>query len=439
MTLTVYFLREYLPYFRFAVMLVIFVIFAKALTKTELTLTITIAVISIGICYGILIASTTVSTVLIHLIFKEPKLIITTFITAVTQILSTIYLFKIKRFSKGIPFLRNRKAGVIGLFISGVVMLIFALINRGIPAEMGGWMITGTAVCITCFVIWWRRGMTAVYRKQLKDRNIRDYEKIIAEKEQQITDLREDNDTMAFIIHRDNKAIRGIFNATVKYVKSDTKSKEDGENIISHIEHLLKERSGSIGNYTYDKKCIPVIKDIIFEGMINHMMEKAAAEGIIFEAAEICDFVYQCESGISSKELHTVFADLADNAINSVRNSETKRIRVSYNLIDNARLLCVRDSGVPFEPATLHELGTKRTTTRSGEGGSGIGYMAVFDIKRKNNASLIITESKPDESGFTKSVSLHFDGKSRCILKTYRADEHKKCGSFTIQSISSLN
>ena len=85
--------------------------------------------------------------------------------------------------------------------------------------------------------------------------------------------------------------------------------------------------------------------------------------------------------------------------------------------------MIVADSGIPFEAETLLNLGKKKTTTRQKEGGTGIGYMTVFEILREHNASLVIKEFKPGESVNTKAVIVRFDNNAEYLLITNRERE----------------
>jgi hypothetical protein len=96
---------------------------------------------------------------------------------------------------------------------------------------------------------------------------------------------------------------------------------------------------------------------------------------------------------------------------------------VSLGTENGIHELCVEDSGIPFKVETLVNLGIKKTTTRADEGGSGLGYMTIFEILRECNASLIITEYEPEKLSFTKSIAVRFDHKGEHILQTNRVEE----------------
>jgi sensor histidine kinase regulating citrate/malate metabolism len=103
---------------------------------------------------------------------------------------------------------------------------------------------------------------------------------------------------------------------------------------------------------------------------------------------------------------------LLENAIIATDSCEYKQIKISFGKDDGFFAITVQDSGIPFESETLKNLGKKPTSTHLHEGGSGIGYMTIFNIMNTYKASLIIREFAPNHNGFTKSVSFRFDGEN---------------------------
>lgn len=79
--------------------------------------------------------------------------------------------------------------------------------------------------------------------------------------------------------------------------------------------------------------------------------------------------------------------------------------------------------GQPLSPEIFQDFGLKAHTTHDGNGGSGIGLMDIWKLKKKYRASLVITEYAPGTYSYTKQISLIFDAKKHYIIQTYRRHE----------------
>lgn len=80
-------------------------------------------------------------------------------------------------------------------------------------------------------------------------------------------------------------------------------------------------------------------------------------------------------------------------------------------------------NGQPFLPEFFQDFGLKAHTTHAGNGGSGIGLMDIWKLKKKYRASLVITEYVPGTYSYTKQILLIFDAKKHYIIQTYRRRE----------------
>jgi len=80
-------------------------------------------------------------------------------------------------------------------------------------------------------------------------------------------------------------------------------------------------------------------------------------------------------------------------------------------------------NGQPFLPEIFQDFGLKAHTTHVGNGGSGIGLMDIWKLKKKYRASLVITEYAPGTYSYSKQISLIFDAKKHYIIQTYRKHE----------------
>ena len=421
----IYILREPMPIARFAVLVLAIATFTGAATSTRFDLSLSASVIAVGISYGVLIASVTVSQTFMHLVTGKRNDVWSTVLFVVLHSAAIILFFRIKRFRKGVLFLRKKGLSAIGLLICGIISFIFLLFNAGSSIDTGVWLLAGTALCIAGLIFWWRYGLTKLYREKVKERNSQEYEKIIEEKDKHIQQLIEDNDNMAKLIHRDNKLLPALHNAVMLLVETCSASNANVNRLLEQIEQLMHERNSIISQSQSNNNALPSTNDAVIDGIISYMMQKAFEESIQFDIVATGGIAELTDSVISAVNLETLFADLIENAIIATSHSENekKQITILVGATDDCYELSVMDSGIPFEIETLISLGQIKTSTHLNEGGSGIGFMAVFEILHECRASLVITECVPGQSGFTKSVTIRFDDRDEYIVQSHRADQ----------------
>ena len=426
LTLVVFYLRATMPYARYALMILTLSVFSGAITHTKTHTSVTANIIAVGISYGTYLITIFISTSFVHLALGLRNDFIAALISVIMQGTLILTFFRIKRFRKGIIFLNKTKVNLIGLIVCGMIILIFTSINSGIYMETGTWFLVGTSLCLIGLISWWRHGITRLYRARIKERNAQEYEKIIEERDAQIRLLREDNETMAKMIHRDNKMLQAMREAVALSMRGEI---NESSSLLTQINQLMEERTGVITKAQRENKEIPPTKDIVLDGIMNHMLKKAADEGIEFNIVATDDITELTSSTITPLDLETLFADLIENAIIATSRSEYRQVLITFGTVGGVHELTVQDSGQPFEVETLMNLGKKRASTHLDDGGSGIGYMAIFEILRKCNASITITEYPPQLHGFIKAVSIRFDGKNAYAVQTHRVDEFGEAGS----------
>lgn len=89
--------------------------------------------------------------------------------------------------------------------------------------------------------------------------------------------------------------------------------------------------------------------------------------------------------------------------------------------------ISVADTGINFEIETLNNLGIKKSSTHVDNGGSGIGYMSIFEILTDVRCSLTIEENNGIlNNTYKKVVRIEFNGKFKYIIKSFRISEIKE-------------
>ena len=353
-------------------------------------------------------------------------------------------LAKVKRLKKGFIFLENKNAMRVGVILSILIVIIHSIIQMigflgrtFTPEELDKIIAFGqpyisilvliflvfAVVCLIGIHFWWKNHTARLYQQRLNERIIRD-------RQAEIKDLKESNEFLSAMIHRDNKLIPAMYNALSVYLESahhdsSTEMKTKGLRILSELEEMMQERKGMLLKNQRESKSLPLTKIERIDTILSYMFSKATENNIEF------DFILSgivneiTESVISKQKLATLLSDLIENAIIATTFSTYKRILVTMGIVEDCLEIHIQDSGIPFEIATLANLGLKQATTHTDAGGSGIGYLTIFEILNESNASFSITEYALESYAFTKSIKVRFDGKSQFAINSFRASEIK--------------
>ena len=126
---------------------------------------------------------------------------------------------------------------------------------------------------------------------------------------------------------------------------------------------------------------------------------------------------------LSEEDFSHLLADLIENAFIAMSDVTDKKILINLGRMGNHLSVEISDNGQPFSPEIFQDFGLKAHTTHAGNGGSGIGLMDIWKLKKKYRASLVITKYVPGTYSYTKQISLIFDAKKHYIIQTYRRRE----------------
>jgi hypothetical protein len=331
------------------------------------------------------------------------------------------FMFKTKRLRDGFVFLENKGTRLIGVLLSILIMLSRSFLGILEPNFIYGSTIVlfvtfVTVICSLGIHFWWLNHTTSFYHYRLKERTIKELLAELAEKDNQNKELAECNEFLAKAIHRDNKLIPAMYNAVLN------KSPE----ILSELEEMIKERKEMIVAVQKEYKPLKPTGMERIDNILNYMYVRAAKKDILFELVLSEDVKDIIINTITKLELETLLADLIENAIIATSHNEGKKVLLTLGIIDDCYEIKIQDSGIPFDVETLVSLGKKKATTHASDGGSGIGYLTIFEILEACHASIIISEHRPGSYPFTKTIKIRFDEKTDYIIDSYRADEIKE-------------
>lgn len=352
-------------------------------------------------------------------------------IIALVMWLFSILMFQPKRFKNGLHFSADKTLSCYGFFLSFCVF--FCIITISTPTLKNStthmestFIIFFTFVLFFLLLMWWKQELKNSYLKQLRHRDFLRLEEELRDCHNTISILKEENQNMAHLIHRDNKQVASLALAVETYLSSTCNSPEEsrqlGNQLTAELQKDLQMRQDFISKLTSTSLVSPT-GILSIDCLLNYMLHKCDTWGITLKYSfpeNIQDFI---DIIIAEQDLVTILADLLENALIATRYANGSDISLEVGRKDDVFFLCVHDSGIPFTKEVLLDLGKTQHTTHRDSGGSGIGLVSTYERLQKYHASFVIDECPDREVPYCKSVWIYFDGKSEYRLHTKRLPE----------------
>lgn len=440
--LVVYYLRMYIISVSIIFWVMSLVFFNAKFLKVHLKKALTTTIISIGFSYLAFFIAAIPSTFIVYIILGKPgsmytNNIISLVLICLIQFALVIMIFRIKRLKNGMPFLIEHGSSELGVYISFTLILAATFLGMNKDTELLYIIPLYFAVISGLIVLfWWRKSLSNTYIEKIKAQEIQALQDAIILKGSEIEKLKQHNEELSKIIHKDNKLIPALEYAVRQYLltaESETDQSAllaKGTMLLTHIENVSKERSGIIKSYESNNQSLVQTGVASVDSLLMYMLQRSREHQIDFNLSLSGSVKYLVENIISEQELNTLLADLIENAIIATKKCMQKNILVHIGIIDNCYSVEIFDNGIPFQTETLSDIGLKPTTTHAGEGGSGIGLMTTFDILKRYGASFSI-DTIAANALYTKKVSVCFDRlgqyriKSDCLENTDCSPEHE--------------
>ena len=359
--------------------------------------------------------------------------ITTRLLTAILQALFCFLFFQIKRFKYGMPFLKKSYISNIGVYIGSMILICAMVIStihaNGKTLKERIFLLLFPIVLILFFniYIWCKSQIRKHYIQQVRNREYTRMEEQLTESLQEIKMLKEENETLSKLIHRDNKLIPSLQLSVHQYLMLGQQGDLEelnatGQKLLQQLNQEMQERSDILLNINTLDKRLPSTLIPELDQCLRYMLHKCTNEGICLEVTTEENILSFAQS-ISKKDLQTVLADLLENARIALKNCERKYILVELKKQNGIFTLAVWDSASFFPKEVLYHLGRKRYTTHKKDGGSGIGMIAIHEILERYQASIFIDEKLAEETIYTKKIEISFDNKNAYILHTKRTLE----------------
>lgn len=399
---------------------------------TKIKLGFFVSLISFGLSHAFFIISGTIySLILYYLINSAPDQpnFFTFLCSGIISSFIIYFLFRSKRIQKGIKYIYTpiliNIVSVVGVFmiISLTIIQLFSSPDNRIK------LIPFYIVIVALiFFFLWQRQIKRYYNSKLRKLELESLRQELEEKNATIRKLSDDNDSLARIIHKDNKLIPAMLTAVTEYLdpenmRADAEREAQGKALADQLKELAKDRMGILGESTHTDRTLPLTGHAAVDAMLSYMKKRADMAGIRYEVKLHPDFASRIGPEISEADLSHLLSDLIENAIIATNSAEHKSLLVHLGILYDAPTVEVSDSGIPFAPEVYQDFGLQKHSTHLVEGGSGIGLMDIWELKKKYAASLHIYEYPPETAPFTKKLSMVFDHKKHYLIRSYRPEE----------------
>ena len=368
--------------------------------------------------------------ILFIVLFKIYNETVNFLIVSIIEMILLMIFFKIRRFSKGFKFLQNKSNNdyldIVMFNISSVEILAYYLIGN-----YYGHFTKQMAICFIIIVIIMilliQKTLSLYYKQGLIGKNIEDYKSQIFDKDKQIEKLSKEKYKISKLNHEFYNRQKALELKVKEFVNNVNVEMGEELSVIESINKLSSEYSEKLEQIKNPDK-LPSTDIEEIDDMFKYMQSECSKNGIIFNLQVTDNIHYMINNIIEQDKLVTLIGDHIRDAIIAVSNSENKfkSIIAILGKKDNCYEFCVYDTGIEFEIDTLLKLGIEPATTHKDTGGTGIGFMTTFETMKETKASLIISENKPADDDYTKSVAIRFDNKNEYRICSYRANQMKE-------------
>lgn len=414
------------------------VLFLSVALHTKLQYSFTTNLLSFAICYVAFAVASFIICSLTVLLFHQSVDSIYTFLLILIGILQYLIVhipFQFKRTRKGMPFLVY-----LDYINAGALFSFFILICTTFLAEINV-LSSPLIFCILLSILfagllllfWWRSRLTRSYLDRLQRTELESLRNQVEEKEREIAGLIANNDALARIIHKDNKLIPAMELAVrdflTEYKTLDSiQIEKKGQALLSSLSEMAQNRTGILHDYQSSGRETSSTGCCSIDAILSLMKNRALTAHIDFSVSLHADMSAFDSLGVSEEDLTHLLADLLDNALIAMREQPSGHLLVYFGYMKDAFVLEVSDSGAAFAPEVFQSFGLEKHSMHEDTGGSGIGLMDIWAIKKKYRCSLHIIEypAFPATSSipnYTKKLSFLFDHKNRYAIRTYRRKE----------------
>ena len=392
--------------------------------------TIILMIISLAFTFVSLAIATIISFSLKNVLVPTSISAFYLLITGIIQFLVLYLFFRIKRFKDGFSFFQEqrnaRNIGALGIIVSILIIIISILYGAEKNLVVLSTIVLWVTIASGCIFMlnWVRKKITEHYKREMRDRTVEVQAEQLKEKDEIIAKLNEELSNVLKINHKYNHRISAV-EAGYKQLLSKLNADVEFGEMLDLVEKLSKEYKDEVIQNTKHLAKLESTNVYGIDNILSYMQTEAYNNNIDFGLKINDSISYMVDKIIPQNKLETLIGDHIRDSIIAINcnNSDNKKILVMLGLMNGAYEFSVYDSGIEFEINTLMKLGLEQVTTHKDDGGTGIGFMTTFETLKTSNASLIIEEYEPSDTGYSKAVIIRFDGKNEYKVRSYRACE----------------
>lgn len=410
-----------------------FIIFMKCTTKLNPAVIYTASIFSFALSCIALNLSSIVITILLSIFYYGIYELPWIFVHPCAWILQTLLLFgcfRIPRLRKGMTFLYNLSSNNIGSSFCLIAIVSVIITSQSKTYDRQIILTFSTALFILGFLLiyWWNYHITQTYRKFLRKNELDSLNLLLEERDQKILYLKNQNDELARLIHKDNKIIPALTSAIMESYESkttlDLTKWETDSPLCLKLKQLYDERVNMLETYHNEDLNLPKTGFDSINATLSFMHSEASKSGIPFQVVLYDNLKSTIPDEITEDDFNNMLSDLLINAINACKDIASGSIQIYLGKTEEISIIKICNTGSVFQLETLKNLGLARHTTHADTGGSGIGLMDIWKIKEKYKATLLIDEITDDASSETYTcMNILFNRKNHFMIESDRYKE----------------
>lgn len=348
------------------------------------------------------------------------------------QFLLVHHCFHMPRFRKGMTFLYHVPSANLISTLCIITVMLMLLFSRANTMTNSIILLFYAFALVFSFILiyWWNYHITQTYRNYLRKNELDSLNLLLEERNQKIAYLKSENDKLARIIHKDNKIIPALSMAILD-AKDDPShlqlpKDETQTSLYQKLQKLYEERTETLENYQKEGCRLPQSAYDSVNAVLSYMQAEAARFKIPYQVILFDDLSAAVPKDISEEDLTHLLSDLLSNAIYASKEVPSASIQVCLGEQNGIFTVRVHNTGSVFPTDVLRDLGLVRHTTHADTGGSGIGLMDIWSIKKHCSATLLIDELSASPASYT-SINLLWNHKDHYMIQSDRSRELSTC------------
>ena len=405
----------------------------KFITQVNLSITYLTVLFSFSLSFVSFCFSSLIVTLFFSLFYYGNYSLPILFMRIITTILQFLLLntcFHIPRLQKGMKFLYHIPFTNIGSSLCiFVIMLIIMLCKASFTLQTFTSELTILIIIAGLLLIyWWNYHITQTYRKFLRKNELDSLTLLLEERNQQILALKNENDYLAELIHKDNKTIPAITKAILESYENKTPLNlsewETDSPLYKKLKQFYDERIEAVDTHEKKRLDFPHTGFDTIDASLSLMKSETLNAGIPFEVVLFDTAGAFIPDEITEDDFNHMLSNLLSNAFNACLDVSGASIQVYLGKKEGISTIRIYNSGNVFSIETLNNLGLARHTTHAETGGSGIGLMSIWKLKQKYKATLLIEDTVgTDTVSKSTCMNILFNYKNHYMIQSNRYKE----------------